>query len=77
MSRTTKEKKTDRRGVLKKIWIGLGVLALAEFTGIALSFLWPRKPKTNKGSFGGTISAGSMTTGPVKRRWSILFHCQG
>jgi cytochrome b6-f complex iron-sulfur subunit len=60
MNSTSTEKTIGRRGVLTKLWIALGVVALAEFAGIVIAFLWPRKSKINKDRFGGTISAGTV-----------------
>ena len=52
----TKDKKdkteTSRRSFLSKLWVGLGVLALAECLGLIFAFLRPRKPKTKSGEFG-------------------------
>ena len=50
----------SRRGFLKKLWIGLGIVALVEFVGICLAFLKPRKPPAKEGVFGGVIEAGPV-----------------
>ena len=49
-----------RRNFLRKLWIGLGILALAEFVGIFFAFLKPRKPPVKEGDFGGFIEAGTV-----------------
>lgn len=51
---------SPRRSFLKKLWIGLGILALAEFVGIFFAFLKPRKPPVKEGDFGGFIEAGPV-----------------
>jgi cytochrome b6-f complex iron-sulfur subunit len=51
---------SSRRSFLTKLWIGLGALALAEFIGVAIAFLWPRKPRKAEGGFGDIISAGRV-----------------
>jgi cytochrome b6-f complex iron-sulfur subunit len=50
----------SRRGFIKKLWIGLGILALAEFVGICFAFLKPRKPPVKEGDFGGLMEAGPV-----------------
>ena len=49
---------TSRRSFLTKLWMGLGVFALAEFIGVVISFLRPRKSKARKGSSDVVITAG-------------------
>ena len=51
-----------RRSFLRKLWIGLGIAALAEFLGIGYIFLRPRKPEAQNEGFGGLI-----TVGPIKK----------
>ena len=51
-----------RRSFLRKLWIGLGIVALAEFLGVGYIFLRPRKPEAYKEGFGGIITAG-----PIKK----------
>ena len=58
-SRTTPPE-PSRRSFLTKLWIGLGALALAEFIGVVVAFLWPRKPRTAEGGFGDIIVAGRV-----------------
>jgi len=54
------EKATEsRRGFLKKIWIGLGFVALAEIVGVIFAYLKPRKQQVKDESFGGVITAGA------------------
>ena len=50
----------SRRSFLTKLWIGLGALALAEFIGVVVAFLWPRKFHTAEGGFGDIIVAGRV-----------------
>ena len=49
MPKNTKEKKSEtkptRRSFLNIIWIGLGLVALAEFIAVAFAFLRPHKSK--------------------------------
>ena len=53
------EKTTEsRRGFLKKIWIGLGFVALAEIVGVIFAYLKPRKQQGKDESFGGVVTAG-------------------
>jgi len=52
------EKTTSRRSFLNKLWIGFGIVALAEFIGVVIAFLMPRKTKANAGAFGTIIEAG-------------------
>ena len=47
-----------RRSFLTKLWIGLGVFALAEFIGVVITFLRPRKSKARKGNSDIVITAG-------------------
>jgi cytochrome b6-f complex iron-sulfur subunit len=60
------EKKTadftqsSRRSFLAKLWIGLGIVALAEFIWVIIAFVWPRKPRTAEGGFGDIIAAGQV-----------------
>lgn len=67
MSNTKKQKEINqseaslsRRGFLRKIWVGLGIVALSEFVGICFAFLKPRKPSIKEGDFGSLIEAGPV-----------------
>ena len=51
---------SSRRRFLKKIWAGLGVVALAEFFWVFIGFVRPRKPTAREGAFGGIIDAGPV-----------------
>ena len=51
---------TSRRGFLFKLWMGLLLLAAAQFTALVITFLRPRKPTKAEGSFGGIITAGAV-----------------
>lgn len=50
----------SRRTFINKIWIALGVVALAEFLAVGLSFLRPRKPTAGKGALSGVVAAGQV-----------------
>ena len=50
----------SRRSFLRKLWVGLGILAGAEFVGVVFAFLRPRKPPVRKTDFGGIIEAGPI-----------------
>ena len=66
MSKKAKPRATppepSRRSFLTKLWVVLGVLALAEFIGILIAFIWPRKPRTAEGGFGHIIEVGQVAT---------------
>ncbi len=49
-----------RRSFLRTLWIGLGIVALAEAAGLAVAFLRPWKPKPGADAFGGVINAGTI-----------------
>ena len=42
------QKESSRRSFLAKLWIGLGVVALAEFIAVAVAFLRPGKSKAKQ-----------------------------
>jgi cytochrome b6-f complex iron-sulfur subunit len=64
MSKNFKEKKSQieppRRSFLNKLWLSLGVIALAEFVWLVIAFLRPRKPRAKAGDFGTIIEAGAV-----------------
>ncbi len=64
MSNNTKGKESkfepSRRSFLTKLWIGLGVFALAEFVGVIFAFLRPRKPKVVEKNLDAIITAGAV-----------------
>ena len=66
MSKKVKSKITppelSRRSFLTKLWLGLGVLAAAEFIGVIIAFVWPRKPRTAEGGVGHIIVAGEVNS---------------
>lgn len=66
MSGTDREKtgagETTRRSFIGKLWLVLGLVALAEFIGIGIAFVRPRKGRVAKGKYGTVIVAG-----PVER----------
>ena len=51
---------TSRRGFLTKLWIGLGLLALAECVAVVITFLRPRRPLTGEEGPGSIFSAGAV-----------------
>ena len=53
-------KSTARRRFLKILWKVLGVLALAELTGVVIAYLWPRKKKVAENVFGGIFTTGTV-----------------
>ena len=55
----------SRRSFLTKIWIGLGMVALVEFVGVAVAFLRPRKTVAKAGDVGPTIEAGRVEKFPL------------
>jgi cytochrome b6-f complex iron-sulfur subunit len=62
MTKHNAEKKSQtestRRSFLTKIWIGLGIIALAEFIVVGISFLRPRKSKAGRENPAAVITAG-------------------
>ncbi len=57
---STSESGSSRRNFLRKLWIGLGILALIEFVGVVFAFFKPRKPPAKEGNFGSLIEAGTV-----------------
>jgi cytochrome b6-f complex iron-sulfur subunit len=49
-----------RSSFLRKLWMGLGIVAFAEFIGVTVAFLLPRKPGAKEGEFGGIVIAGAV-----------------
>lgn len=56
---------SSRRSFLNKLWIVLGIAALAEIIGVVISFLMPRKTKAKAGDFGTVIDAGAEEKFPL------------
>lgn len=54
------QNESGRRGFLKKLWIGLGIIAFAEVIGIMFSYLRPRKKQIEAETFGSIVTAGSV-----------------
>ncbi len=54
------EPERSRRTFLRSLWVGLGILAGAEFVGVVFAFLRPRKPPAKETGFGGIIEAGPI-----------------
>jgi cytochrome b6-f complex iron-sulfur subunit len=48
----------SRRSLLNKIWVGLGLVVLAEIVWLVVSFLRPRKPRTKGGAESTIVVAG-------------------
>ncbi len=63
MTKDKKEKSAqsveNRRGFLKKLWIGLGIVALVEMAGVIAAYLRPKKQKADAEILGRIITAGS------------------
>ncbi len=55
---TTDEIFETRRGFLKKLWIGLGIVALLEIAGTIAAYLWPGNRKADAEPVGRIITAG-------------------
>ena len=51
---------TSRRSFLNKLWIVLGVIALAEFIAVVFAYLWPRKSVIRADDTESIIIAGSV-----------------
>lgn len=52
----------SRRSFLNKLWMGLGILALIEITGLVIVYLRPSKRRAKSSEFGAIVEAG-----PVER----------
>jgi cytochrome b6-f complex iron-sulfur subunit len=52
----------SRRGFLNILWAALGLAALAEFVGMALSFLRPAKPDSAESQASTVVPAGSVAS---------------
>ena len=48
----------SRRSFLAKVWLGLGIVAVAECAWVVISFLRPRKSGAEEDGFGDVIEAG-------------------
>jgi cytochrome b6-f complex iron-sulfur subunit len=63
MKKHTDEEKTGvnltRRSFLRRLWLVLGFVALAEFVGVGVAFLRPRRPKVGRAKTGGIVTAGA------------------
>jgi cytochrome b6-f complex iron-sulfur subunit len=49
-----------RRSFLNRLWVALGLVAAAEFVWLTVSYLRPRKPRSEGGEFGTVIAAGPV-----------------
>jgi cytochrome b6-f complex iron-sulfur subunit len=56
------ETERSRRSFLTKLWIGLGIVALIEFIGVAIAFLRPRRLPANTADKGAVLEAGAVET---------------
>ena len=54
------ETEMSRRSFLNKLWIVLGVLALAELVALVLAFFHPRKAREKAGDSEGILETGSV-----------------
>jgi cytochrome b6-f complex iron-sulfur subunit len=59
------EQTPSRRSFLNKLWIGLGIVAVVEFVGVAAAFLMPRRTKAKAGDFGTVIDVGPADKFPL------------
>ena len=55
-----------RRSFLSKLWIALGVIAMAEFIAVAVAFLNPRKTRGKGSTSGVVIEAGPVDKFPLE-----------
>ena len=51
-----------RRSFLSRLWVALGLLALAEVIWLVLSFVKPGRRKATLGDYGGVIDCGRIDT---------------
>lgn len=49
-----------RRDLLRRLGRVLGLVALAETVAAAGLFLWPRRPRSREGAYGGVVTAGPV-----------------
>jgi len=54
----SEHKGESRRSFLKTLWIGLGIVAIAEVVGVIYTYLKPRKQHIKEETFGSIITAG-------------------
>ena len=50
----------SRRSFLNTLWIGLGLVALAETIGVVVAFLRSNKSKVSEGNSGAIVTAGAV-----------------
>ena len=69
MTKKTKEKTAKpaktRRDFLTWLWVGLGILALIEFTGVVIAYLRPGKRQKKSAESGAIIEAGRVESFPL------------
>jgi cytochrome b6-f complex iron-sulfur subunit len=56
------ENKSGRRSFLARMWIVLGIAAVAEVVWLVVSFLKPVKTVSKKGDYGSMIAAGPVSS---------------
>lgn len=64
----------SRRSFLTKLWIGLGIVAIAEFIAVVINFLSPGKSRNKTDKTGLIIEAGQVDKFPVN---SVTANIQG
>ena len=52
----------SRRSFLNKLWVGLGLVALAEVVAVVFAFLRSNKSKMREADSGAMVTAGAVTT---------------
>jgi len=56
----------SRRGFIRRLFLGLGVLALAELVAVVIAFLRPHKLRARDGESGKIIEAGPVDAFPLE-----------
>ena len=56
------QEKNSRRSFLNKLWLALGIVALAEFFAVAFAYFRPGKPEARRENADLIISAGAVNT---------------
>lgn len=58
-------KKPSRRSFLKKLWLGLGIVAVLEFAGVVVAYLLPHRRSSEKSELGALVEAGLVEGFPL------------
>jgi cytochrome b6-f complex iron-sulfur subunit len=58
-------KKPARRSFLKKLWLGLGIVAVLEFAGVVVAYLLPHRRSSEKREPGALVEAGRVERFPL------------